>query len=220
MAKITINPGNLRKNQPGGEHITRIMYDDNEPPKNYIWGKPDGYLYQWNGKKWIKLNEVPNMRPIDIPVPPGSNIYVSKTDLDVKLKNLKVELVSYLTKLINDRDCGDSSEYVIQWVNNNIIPEIRRLQEIDHDQFATKEELNDIDGEIEDINENLSELDDRVTDLEQTRVTKDELNEALADMANSSVLNDLSSRITNLENYDHSQFITADDIDDISSIVI
>jgi hypothetical protein len=36
MAKIITNPGSIIPNQPGGEHITRIAYDNNEPPKNYI----------------------------------------------------------------------------------------------------------------------------------------------------------------------------------------
>lgn len=225
MAKITINPGNLRRNQPGGEHITRIMYDDNEPPKNYIWGKPDGYLYQWNGIKWIKLNEVPNMRPVDVPIPSNTNNYVSKTDLDIRLKNLKLDIIGYLTKLINDRDCGGSDGSAIGWINENVIPDIRRLQEIDHDAFATKEELenalsdiasssaiteldsrvDNLDEEVNDLNENLSALNGRVTDSEQVTST---------------TLNELNSRVIELENYDHSKFITAEDINDISSIVI
>ena len=195
MAKITINPGNLRKNQPGGEHITRIMYDDNEPPKNYIWGKPDGYLYQWNGKKWIKLNEVPNMHPADVPIPSNLNNYVSKTDLDIKLKSFKNEIVSYLTKLINNKDCSSSDESAIQWINDNIIPDLRRLQEIDHDEFATKEELEDAIGDVD-----LSNL-----------ATKDELQDAISDIASSedivniekvtsAALNDLNDRIITLDN--------------------
>ena len=272
MAKITINPGNLRRNQPGGEHITRIMYDNNEPPKNYIWGKPDGYLYQWNGKKWIKLNEVPNMHPEDIPLPPESNTnYISKSDLDVRLKNLKVEIIAYITKLINDKDCGGSDGSAIKWINENVVPDIRRLQEIDHDVFATKEELEEavsdiassgaiteldgrvdnLDERVDNLNENLSGLNGRVTDLEETRVTKDELNAALSDITDSATIinitnridelegnsaskqdlsnaeqvtsaaiNDLNLRINDLSNYDHSQFVTAEDINDISSIVL
>lgn len=45
MGKITIDAGSITGCQPGGEHITRIMYDDNEPPKNFIWGKPNGLFY-------------------------------------------------------------------------------------------------------------------------------------------------------------------------------
>lgn len=227
MAKITINPGNLRKNQPGGEHITRIMYDDNEPPKNYIWGKPDGYLYQWNGKKWIKLNEVPNMHPADVPIPSNLNNYVSKTDLDIKLKSLKNEIVSYLTKLINNKDCSNSDESAIQWINDNIVPDLRRLQEIDHDEFATKEELEDAIGDVdlsnlatkdelqnaisdiassEDIvniekvtSAALNDLNDRIITLDNNAATKSELQDAVSNLIDDEVFSDISDRITNLE---------------------
>lgn len=34
MGKVITKPG--PKNPQGGKHIIRIMFDDNEPPKNYI----------------------------------------------------------------------------------------------------------------------------------------------------------------------------------------
>ena len=43
------------KTKEGGKHIIRIMFDDNEPPKNYIWGKPDGFFYQYNGFTWVPV---------------------------------------------------------------------------------------------------------------------------------------------------------------------
>lgn len=227
MAKITINPGNLRRNQPGGEHITRIMYDDNEPPKNYIWGKPDGYLYQWNGTKWIKLNEVPNMRPADVPMPSNTNNYVSKKDLEVKLRNLKTEIIGYLTKLINNRDCGDSDSSVMEWIGENILPDLRRLRDIDHYQFITIEELENAIGDVdlsnlatkdelqtaisniassEDIiniekvtSAALNDLNDRIITLDNNSATKSELQDAISDLIDDEVFSDISNRVDNLE---------------------
>ena len=178
MGKITVNPGNLRKNQPGGEHITRIMYDNNEPPKNYIWGKPDGYLYQWNGIDWTLING----SLID---PPSNVHYITKFDLDLRLRTLKTEIISYINKLISVRDCNGNEEATINWINEHIVPDVRRLQEIDHDQFATKEEL---ENAVSDIASSSA-----ITDLTEN-------------------ISGLNSRIVNLENYDHSVFVTADDV--------
>ena len=134
MGEIVIKPTHLSKS-PGNEHITRIMHDDNEPPKNYLWRKPDGFLYKWNGKDWVKLN-VPSPEP-DY----GKDKFVSKSYLDNRLKLLKNEIISYLTALINMRDGADTGESAIAWVNENVIPDLRRLQEIDHSAFLTPEDL-------------------------------------------------------------------------------
>ena len=138
MGKITINPGNLRKCQPGGEHITRIMYDDNEPPKNYIWGKPDGYLYVWTNTGWVKLNSIPNLPCGCGPGPEPPTDCISKKTLDARLKLLKDEIISYLTKLINMRNNSGSDGSAIAWVNENVIPILRALQSIDHSAFLTE----------------------------------------------------------------------------------
>lgn len=235
MAKITVDPGNLRKKQPGGEHITRIMYDDNEPPKNYIWGKPDGFLYRWNGEIWERLNahpneKIPDYKPGNQNEPPVSvgERYVRRSDLDSRLKQLKIELVAYFSKVLDLKECPDANGIDIDWINENIIPLIRQLQEIDHSIFVTRDELLDA----------LSGIDF------STLVTKEELAEALANLVSSEVilninnsitnintniqnilnrveeneqvvsaaLNDLNDRLTDIEQFDYSQFITAEEV--------
>lgn len=175
MGKITVNPGCIG-NQPKGEHIVRIMYDDNEPPKNYIWGKSDGCLYKWNGSKWENMSWNG----------PSYQQYVTSNEFNYRLKLLKTEIISYLTKLINMRDCGDrDGESAIEWINENVIPDLRRLQEIDHNSFATKDELS---SAIENVasSETITEINNN--------------------------LDSLDSRLDILEEIDHSSFVTAHDL--------
>ena len=273
MAKSVINPGNLRKNQPAGEHITRIMYDDNEPPKNYIWGKPDGFLYVWNGEKWVLLNDKSKTQPHDFPPQPGqsgqsaqslitNNKLVTKPELDAKIKLVKTEIISYLTQLINAKDCPDSDgENAIRWFKDEILPEINWIED-QLDSFATKTELADVRQELLDAINELTpaslygELIERIEALEglphNTYVTQEELLNALSNIASSeaitlinnaitninteitnikntlsenelvisSALNDLNDRMSVLENGNSLNFVTAEDVVDIHSIVL
>lgn len=214
MAKVTIDPGNLRKNQPAGEHITRIMYDDNEPPKNYIWGKPDGFLYVWNGVKWVLLNDKSKPQPVDFPAGPSAESIITnkqlitKPELDTRLKLLKTEIVSYLTKLINMKDCPDSGDNAIVWFREEILPEINRIKD-QLDTFATKSELASVRQELLDLIDGLSssaivsELIERIEALEglphDTYVTKDELLDAISDVASSQTIININNTLTALD---------------------
>ena len=204
MAIITVNPGNLRKHQPAGEHITRIMYDDNEPPKNYIWGKPDGFLYIWDGVEWIKLNEVPNTPPHDFPPEPrpiNPDDYMSKSEFDLRLKQLKNEIIGYLVKLINARACSDEGQAAIDWISENVIPRISRLEEIDHDAFATDEALQDAVRNLEESDSNINSV----------------LNNYM-DSTNNTISN-INTTVSELASYDHSKFVTAEDVTDIANLL-
>lgn len=214
MGKITVDPGNLRKKQPVGEHITRIMYDDNEPPKNYIWGKPDGFLYVWDGAKWVLLNDKSKPQPADFPVGPSpqsiitNNQLISKPELDTRLKLLKTEIISYLTKLINMKDCPDSGENAIVWFREEILPEINRIKD-QLDTFATKNELQSVRQELLNAIDDLSssaivnDLKTRVEALEglphNTYVTRSELLDAISDVASSQTIIDINNTLNSLD---------------------
>lgn len=103
MAKIEITPGSLIKNQPGGEHITRISYGESEPPKNYIWCPSEDEYYIWNGKEWVlyEYNDYEFPKPnINI------NEIVYKSDLNSRIKLLKSELLRQLKKMVELRSCN------------------------------------------------------------------------------------------------------------------
>lgn len=234
MGKITINPGNLRKHQPGKEHITRIMYDDNEPPKNFIWGKPNGLLYVWDGENWVPLNSERAPKPPVIPEPEES---ISKEELEARLKQIKLEIIGYLTKLINARDCGGSDgSSAIEWFNEEVLPEINLLK-TESTTHATKTELaeaiagidtsqsittinNNIDvinNNINTINSNVANVETSITSIEDTiddiQGSISDINSDIVAVQNNitnveSDINALDLRLDDLEAIDHSKFVT------------
>lgn len=234
MGKITINPGNLRKHQPGKEHITRIMYDDNEPPKNFIWGKPNGLLYVWDGENWVPLNSERAPKPPVIPEPEES---ISKGELEARLKQIKLEIIGYLTKLINARDCGGSDgSSAIEWFNEEVLPEINLLK-TESATHATKTELaeaiagidtsqsittinNNIDvinNNIDTINNNVANVETSITSIEDTiddiQGSISDINSDIVAVQNNitnveSDINALDLRLEDLEAIDHSKFVT------------
>lgn len=234
MGKITINPGNLRKHQPGKEHITRIMYDDNEPPKNFIWGKPNGLLYVWDGENWVPLNSERAPKPPVIPEPEES---ISKEELEARLKQIKLEIIGYLTKLINARDCGGSDgSSAIEWFNEEVLPEINLLK-TESATHATKTELAEaiagidtsqsittINNNIDVINNNINTINNNVANVE-TSITSiedtiDDIQDSISDINSDIVavqnnitnvesdINALDLRLDDLEAIDHSKFVT------------
>lgn len=234
MGKITINPGNLRKHQPGKEHITRIMYDDNEPPKNFIWGKPNGLLYVWDGENWVPLNSERAPKPPVIPEPKES---ISKEELEARLKQIKLEIIGYLTKLINARDCGGSDgSSAIEWFNEEVLPEINLLK-TESATHATKTELAEaiagidtsqsittINNNIDVINNNINTINNNVANVE-TSITSiedtiDDIQDSISDINSNIVtvqnnitnvesdINALDLRLDDLEAIDHSKFVT------------
>lgn len=234
MGKITINPGNLRKHQPGKEHITRIMYDDNEPPKNFIWGKPNGLLYVWDGENWVPLNSERAPKPPVIPEPEES---ISKEELEARLKQIKLEIIGYLTKLINARDCGGSDgSSAIEWFNEEVLPEINLLK-TESATHATKTELAEaiagidtsqsittINNNIDVINNNINTINNNVANVE-TSITSiedtiDDIQGSISDINSDIVavqnnitnvesdINALDLRLDDLEAIDHSKFVT------------
>ena len=222
---------NLRKNQPGGEHITIIMYDDNEPPKNYIWGKPDGFLYEWNGTKWVRLNNKSQLESHNSGQPAteqsiqsiiANKQLITKTELEAKIRMVKSEIISYLSKLINAKDCPDSDgENAIRWFRDQVLPEINTIKnQLNHlglDNYATHTELNALREELLDAIDGLSssaivsELISRIEVLEalphSTYVTQEQLLDAISNVASSqtitninNIINNLSTEVTNLRN--------------------
>lgn len=100
MAKIFIEPGNFTGCPHGGERITKIAYDDNEPPKNHIWCKPNGIYYVYNGHKWVPVNEhycgPDNFNPEE---------YYDKDTLDVKLQCQRNQILGLLKSYVDAREC-------------------------------------------------------------------------------------------------------------------
>ena len=96
MAKITIDSNTL-KTYPGNEHLVRIANDVNEPPKNYIWCKPDDCCYIWKGTKWIPIDSwVMNYDDLK----PTMDKLITEADLNEKVRILKAEIIRQLNRML------------------------------------------------------------------------------------------------------------------------
>ena len=116
------------------EHVVKIMFDDNEPPKNYLWHKPNGILYEYVDNEW---------RPINWHK--GGN-YITYEELE---QYISEEILSKISDLI-DIDASqfirksDLEGYATQeWVNEQDFG-----KNIDLSDYVTAEEVTDI-SEIE-----------------------------------------------------------------------
>ena len=93
------------KTQEGGKHIIRIMFDDNEPPKNYVWGKPDGFFYQYNGFAWVPVELskaiVQESCEFDCSCDCSSN-WVTKDYLKDKMRELSKDVLAQVIKMRDD----------------------------------------------------------------------------------------------------------------------
>ena len=215
MAKTVVKPCNTPDDlrHPKGEHLSRVAYDDNEPPKNYIWCKPDGTFWKWNGSKWMPVMDFAEDCPHFPPMPPrppkppkpcpGGNDHgcdcnngcITREQLTNRLELFKADLYAQLVEYLGASAGGGMDIATLQaYFEEFIEPRIAALeaQESSYDDTALVNSINRVDTRVTNVT-------NRVTNLENTRVTRDELNDALSGVATSSTITNITNRVTNLE---------------------
>ncbi len=241
MAKTVVKPCNTPDDlrHPKGEHLSRVAYDDNEPPKNYIWCKPDGSFWKWNGVRWMQVadfaEDCPHF-PLMPPMPPKpcpgdkdhgcgcDSGYITREQLTNRLELFKADLFAQLVQYLEG--AGGSGSVDIEtlraYFEEYIEPRIRALEENPSSYDDTE-----LRNSIANIGNRVSSLTSRVGGLENTRVTHDELNAALSGIADSDTITNLTNNVTNLDNrvtylennpVIGGDFVTAEEVDDPSSI--
>ena len=195
MAKTIIKPAPMPDGpHPKGRHLLRIMFDDNEPPKNYIWAHPDGFFYRWETSRWVPIN-INNPNDIadfieddscDCNKDCGCNKSISRCDLDRILDRLKKDILSYTLKMIKEHS-GDNE--VERYLEEEILPRLTALEQIDHSKFLT---------EHQDLNPILN----RLSALEAV------------DTATSATINNLTEIVNHLNDIDHSAFVKRSEMSD------
>ena len=141
MASIEVRPipGILH---PKGEHIIKIMYDDNEPPKNYIWGKGEDEYYYWDGKQWATY-EFGSAQEKDICSCSAKKgcccDYITEDDLNAKFEKFKKDLLAAVLKLT--KTGADVDVESLTRVVNNINNRVTDLEnaEVDLDGYAKED---------------------------------------------------------------------------------
>lgn len=171
MAKTIIKPG---LNRNGGPHLLKIMFDDNEPPKNYIWGKPDGFFYKWKNGSWEPVDitkEIADSNETDISCGCScSNNMVSKCYLKEKLEALKNDLLTQVVKMQNNA-CSDKSaiEEFIRQLEARITA-LEQKPDIDtiYDDSELRSRITNLEDSVENISSRLDGLDTSVSNLQSS----------------------------------------------------
>ena len=186
---------------PAGERILKIMYDDKEPPKEYIWGKGEDDYYRWDGKQWVPYE----FELINDPCGKKNCGCIGKEEMAVKFDKFKKEVLAAVLKMNKSQDATNIADIRAQLSELKIL--IRKLEELE--DYYTKEEINngfynkvEIDQKTSALNNITTVLNGSVTSLSR-RISGLETN-----------LSDMLPIIDRLNAIDHSQFITARDISD------
>lgn len=209
-----------------GEHISRVAYDDNEPPKNYIWAKPDGTYWKWNGVRWMLVRQFvedcPHIPPIHqhcAPKPHNdkdcdcgcSNGYITKDQLNTRLDAFKADLFAQIVQYLEGSNGGVTDlETLREFFTEYIEPRIEALEQNESTYDAT-ELINSINN-----------VSSRVNVLESlphsTYATKPELASAVHEINED--IDELNNRIDNIDigDIDTSMFVTATEVNDPISI--
>ena len=250
MAKTEVKP-NANRN-----HIIKIMYDDNEPPKDYIWARSDGFFYRWENGHWEGYDDVSQMKwdgsqsncsKESCSCKPVTNCtcnnYVTPDQLTLKLDRLKKDLLALVSKLIQKGtdtdvtkltrdiesldtrvDTLESSGFITsndgyatqQWVEGH-----NYLTNQSLDNYYTKDEIDNLtidENEFAQLAEDLNVLTadniSRNTYINGLLQRIQSLENSVSNLRTS--LNELSSTVAGITIPDHSQFITAVDVNTAS----
>lgn len=188
MGKIEIKkiPKELH---PAGEQILKIMEDDKEPPKDYIW-KKEGEYFVWNGKKWV---------PYEFEIITGNGCIqkncccVGKDEMAVKFNKFKKDVLAAVLKMNKTQDATNIADIRAQLSELKVI--IHQLEEFEN--YYTKDEIDAKTNALNTIttvlNGSISSLSRKVAGVETS-------------------ISNIYPILNKLNAIDHSQFITARDV--------
>ena len=189
----------------------KIWYDDNMPPKKYIWYKDEEYHF-WNGEYWEPFELGDSDEGVNNKDNNNSNHNHGKCDNhcncncecceEIKFEKFKKEVLAAVLRMIrgHEQESPEELEDRIEVLERNV----ESLMQINHDLFVKNTELESLleelgylkEDDIEDL-EVLSGLDERLNNMEN-RISDNEAN-----------IRNFNSRITTLEN---ANYITEEDL--------
>ena len=187
---------------PTGGTLLKIMWDDKEPPKEYIWAKGEDDYWIWDGKKWI---------PYEFEQLKNKGCYqkncgcVSQEEMAVKFNKFKKDVLAAVSRMTKTQDAIDVADIRAQLSELKVV--IHQLEEFEHYYTKTEIDANFYDKTA--VDQKTSELND-LTNVINGSVTS--LSRRIVGMESS--VSDMLSTLNVLSNIDHSQFIMATDVPD------
>ena len=200
MGKVEVKQVPRRLN-PYGEKLMKIWYDDNMPPKNYIWYKDDEYCY-WNGINWEPFEFG------DIESNNKHNHHKHGCDCDccesVKFEKFKKEILAAVLKLIKSQN-PDSESALLNRIQT-LERDVNTLKQINHNLFVKNTELESLLESLgyiksEDIEglDILTGLDEKLSRFD-TRISTNNRNISDLNSRLASIESSVPSRLAALEN--------------------
>lgn len=184
---------------PSGGSLLKIMWDDKEPPKEYIWAKGEDDYWIWDGKKWI---------PYEFEIIKNKGCYqkkcgcITEEEMAIKFDKFKKDLLIAVSRIAKAQESIDVADIRQQLAQLNII--IHQLEEFEN--YYTKTEIEENYYNKTEIDQKTSELND-LTNVIDGSVTS--LSRRISGMETS--VSDMLASLETLNNIDHSEFITARD---------
>ena len=190
-----------RQLNPYGDKLMKIWYDDNMPPKNYIWYKDEEYCY-WNGQDW---------EPFELGTVESNNRHKHHKhgcDCDccenIKFEKFKKEVLSAVLKLIKSQN-PDSESALISRIQT-LEGEVNSLKQINHNLFIKNTELESLLENLGYVKEEdiagldaLTGLEERLNGFDD-RISTNNRNVSNLNSRLASIESSVPSRLTALEN--------------------
>lgn len=200
MGKVEVKQTPRRLN-PYGEKLMKIWYDDDIPPKNYVWYKDEEYYY-WNGKDWEPFEFG------DIESNNKHNHHKHECNCDccesVKFEKFKKEVLAAVLKLIKSQN-PDSESALLNRIQT-LERDVNTLKQINHNLFVKNTELESLLESLgyiksEDIEglDILTGLDEKLNRFD-TRISTNNWNISDLNSRLASIESSVPSRLAALEN--------------------
>ena len=185
---------------PSGERVIKIMWDDKEPPKEYVWGKNKDEYYIWDGKKWIpyEFELITNKGCIQ-----KNCGCISKEEMAVKFDKFKKDLLTAVSRMTKSQETIDVADIRQQLAELKVV--IHQLEEFEN--YYTKTEIDQnfytkdsIDEKTSNLNNTINVLNGSVSSLSRRVVGME------------SSVSDMLSTLNTISSLDYSKFVIATDL--------
>ena len=201
MAKTIVKPG-IRKTGSDTEHIVKVQFDDSEPPKNYVWVHPDGFIKIWKNGKWVNVFERCGNHHADL------EDYVTKDSFNQRLKEMKTEVLTFLVKSLNN--VSGSDEALTKYVKEYLEPKLDEVVNSSTEQENTNITVNSRLNELESIDHSkfLTQHQSlanyyKKSDVQNLYVSKEGLATSVSEAgflkADANTISDLENNVSNLQ---------------------
>ena len=137
MAIAIVGPKYTFTKRSSDRELIKIMYSDFEPPKFYLWGKPDGTTWVWYKWAWRPYRgQGPVFAKDDDSY---YEDYITAAMFDKRIREERHRIVNDAIKAAQIGECVSPCD-IQDYIENELEPRIENLENYDHSQFVLAED--------------------------------------------------------------------------------